>query len=115
METMTDLYAIMPVSDRAAADEWYALFFGRSADVVMTDESLWRIGASAWVVVDDRRDHPGRGEVTIAIEGLDTVLARLGERGVAHEPVETYGNGVRHVTIADPDGNRLSLAEPPAA
>jgi hypothetical protein len=23
------------------------------------------------------------------------------------------GNGVRHVTVADPDGNRLKLGQPP--
>jgi hypothetical protein len=28
--------------------------------------------------------------------------------------VETYGNGVRHVVVLDPDGNSLALAEPPA-
>jgi hypothetical protein len=27
--------------------------------------------------------------------------------------VETYGNGVRHVEVLDPDGNSLSLAEVP--
>lgn len=33
--------------------------------------------------------------------------------GLEHEPVETYRNGVRHVTIIDPDGNSLSLASQP--
>ena len=28
--------------------------------------------------------------------------------------METYGNGVRHVEVLDPDGNSLSLAEVPA-
>jgi hypothetical protein len=28
--------------------------------------------------------------------------------------VETYGNGVRHVEVLDPDGNSVSLAEVPA-
>jgi hypothetical protein len=28
--------------------------------------------------------------------------------------VETYGNGVRHVEVLDPDGNSLALAEVPA-
>jgi hypothetical protein len=42
------------------------------------------------------------------------VLARLAEHGIEHEPVETYGNGVRHVEVLDPDGNSLSLAQVPA-
>ena len=39
---------------------------------------------------------------------------RLAARGIRHEPVVTYGNGVRHVVVLDPDGNSLALAEPPA-
>jgi len=42
------------------------------------------------------------------------VLARLAQHGIEHEPVETYGNGVRHVEVLDPDGNSLSLAQVPA-
>src|SRR5690606_6114689 len=38
---------------------------------------------------------------------------RLSAHGIGHEPVETYGNGVRHVVVTDPDGNNLSLAEAP--
>ena len=39
---------------------------------------------------------------------------RLAAHGIHHEPVETYGNGVRHVVVLDPDGNSLALAEPAA-
>ena len=42
------------------------------------------------------------------------ILARLAAHGIEHEPVETYGNSVRHVEVLDPDGNSLSLAEVPA-
>ncbi len=37
----------------------------------------------------------------------------MAAHGIDHERVETYGNGVRHVDILDPDGNRLSLAQAP--
>ena len=52
--------------------------------------------------------------VTIGVTDLDDILARLVGYGIKHEAVETYGNGVRHVMMLDPDGNRLSLAEAPA-
>lgn len=68
-------------------------------------------------MIDDREvraDGVGHAQITLAIEGLDEIMARLAARGIAHEPVETYGNGVRHVVIQDPDGNALSLAEAPA-
>ena len=52
--------------------------------------------------------------VTFGVTDLDDILARLAAHGIEHEPVETYGNGVRHVVVLDPDGNSLSLAEAPA-
>ena len=49
------------------------------------------------------------------ISGLDALLERVEFGGIEHEPVETYSNGVRHVKIADPDGNAIAFAEPPDA
>jgi hypothetical protein len=37
----------------------------------------------------------------------------LAAERIAHEPIETYSNGVRHVNVPDPDGNTIALAEPP--
>jgi catechol 2,3-dioxygenase-like lactoylglutathione lyase family enzyme len=52
--------------------------------------------------------------ITLGVPDLDDILARLAAHGIRHEPVETYGNGVRHVVVLDPDGNSRALAEPPA-
>jgi catechol 2,3-dioxygenase-like lactoylglutathione lyase family enzyme len=52
--------------------------------------------------------------ITLGVPDLDDILARLAAHGIRHEPVVTYGNGVRHVVVLDPDGNSLALAEPPA-
>lgn len=112
--TMTGLYCGVPVSDRGAALEWYAAFFGRPADEVIGGEALWRVTETAWVFVDEHPERAGRALLTLEVEGLDAVLARLAAHGIAHEPVETYDNGVRHVVVSDPDGNSLSLAAPPA-
>jgi len=35
--------------------------------------------------------------------------------GIEHEPIETYDNGVRHISIPDPDGNLIAYAETPSA
>ncbi|MQY05776.1 VOC family protein [Actinomadura macrotermitis] len=112
-----DLYSIMPVRDRTKAREWFGVFFGRPADEVIGAEHLWQVGENAWIVVDDREVRAGRvgmAMVTLGVTGLDTILERLAAHGIGHEPVETYSNGVRHVVVLDPDGNSLSLAEPPA-
>lgn len=112
-----DLYSIMPVRDRIKALEWFEAFFGRPADEVIGEEYLWQVGENAWVVVDDRdvrAERVGGAMITLGVTGLDDILARLAAHGIGHEPVETYGNGVRHVVVEDPDGNSLSLAEAPA-
>ncbi|MFZ3554655.1 VOC family protein [Streptomyces sp. BH055] len=104
------------MSDRTKALEWYAVFFGRPADEVIGEEYLWQVGADAWIVVDDRDVRAGRvggAMVTLGVTDLNEVLTRLAAHGVDHEPVETYGNGVRHVVVPDPDGNSLALAEAP--
>ncbi|MFI5664857.1 VOC family protein [Streptomyces sp. NPDC051684] len=111
-----DLYSVMCVSERARALGWYEVFFGRPADEVIGEEYLWQVGADAWVVVDDRDVRAARvggAMVTLGVTDLDETLARLAAHGVDHDPVETYGNGVRHVVVLDPDGNSLSLAEAP--
>lgn len=74
-------------------------------------------GENAWVVIDDRSMRAARvggTMITLGVTGLDDIVARLAAHGIEHEPVETYGNGVLHVEVLDPDGNSLSLAEVPA-
>ncbi|MEU2387573.1 VOC family protein [Streptomyces sp. NPDC012461] len=110
------LYCVMCVRDRSRALEWFGVFFGRPADEIIGEEYLWQVGENAWVVVDDRDAHTGRvggATVTLGVHDLDDILARLAAHGIGHDPVETYGNGVRHVVVTDPDGNSLSLAEAP--
>jgi hypothetical protein len=112
-----DLYSVMCVRDRATSQKWYEVFFGRPADVVIGEEYLWQVGENAWVVIDDRYMRAARvggTMITLGVTDLSHILARLAAHGIEHEPVETYGNGVRHVEVLDPDGNSLSLAEAPA-
>jgi predicted enzyme related to lactoylglutathione lyase len=112
-----DLYSVMCVSDRTKAVEWYEVFFGRPADEVIGEEYLWQVGENAWVVIDDREVRSARvggTMITFGVTDFDDIVARLAAHGIAHEPAETYGNGVRHVEVLDPDGNSLSLAQSPA-
>jgi predicted enzyme related to lactoylglutathione lyase len=107
----------MCVSDRVKAVKWYGAFFGRAADEVIGEEYLWQVGENAWIVIDDREVRAARvggSMVTFGVTDFDEIVARLAAHGIAHEPVETYGNGVRHVEVIDPDGNSLSLAQSPA-
>lgn len=113
MSTDAQVFAGLPVHDLAAALEWYAACFGRPADEIVGDEAMWQVSASTWLFVapDDKR--AGGGLITLGVDSIEPFLSRWREEGLEHEPVETYGNGVRHVTIIDPDGNSVSLAEAP--
>ena len=44
------------------------------------------------------------------VDGFDEMLGRMLRHGAEHETIEQYGNGVRHVVMVDPDGNRIALA-----
>jgi catechol 2,3-dioxygenase-like lactoylglutathione lyase family enzyme len=112
-----DLYSVVCVRDRTRAAQWFEAFFGRPADEIIGEEYLWQVGENAWVVIDDRdmrASRVGGTMITLGVTDLDDILARLAAHDIAHEPVETYRNGVRHVVVLDPDGNSLSLAEAPA-
>ena len=112
-----DLYSVVCVRDRVTSQKWFEVFFGRPADEVIGEEYLWQVGENAWVVIDDRYMRAARvggTMITLGVTDLDEILARLAGHGIEHEPMEVYGNGVRHVEVLDPDGNSLSLAEAPA-
>ncbi|TXS04734.1 VOC family protein [Streptomyces sp. col6] len=111
-----DLYSVMCVSDRNKARAWYQALLGRPADEIIGEEYLWQLGECAWLVVDDRSmraERVGGAMITLGVEDLDDILARLAAHGISHEPLETYSNGVRHAVVTDPDGNSVSLAQAP--
>jgi hypothetical protein len=111
------LYNVVCVRDWTTSQKWFEVFFGRPADELIGEECPWQAGENAWVVIDDRYVRAARAGgtmITIGVTDLDDILARLAAHRIKHEPAETYGNGVRHVEVLDPDGNSLSLAEMPA-
>lgn len=111
-----DIYSVIGVTALAKSVPWYEAFFGRPADEIIGEELLWHVGENAYVVLDDRAvraKRVGGTMITFGVTDLDDILARLAAHDITHEPVETYGNGVRHVVILDPDGNELSLAQAP--
>jgi predicted enzyme related to lactoylglutathione lyase len=113
-----DMHSVMCVRDLARSLPWYRVFFGREADEVIGEEHLWQTGENAYLVLDDRdvrAKRVGGSMITfgVTVTEFGETLARLVSQGIAHEPVETYANGVRHVEVLDPDGNSLSLAAMP--
>ena len=115
MSAITHLYAGVPVSDLDASIDWYTRFFGRPSDFRAGDEILWEVSESATLFIEPDRALAGSGRITLAVSGLDALLDGLAAKGIEHEAVETYSNGVRHAKIPDPDGNAIAFAEVPDA
>jgi len=113
MNAITDLFAGVPVADLDAGIDWYTRFFGRPPDSRVGEEVLCEIEEHAWLFIEPNASQAGAGRITLAVAGLNTLLERLAAAGIEHEPIETYSNGVRHVNIPDPDGNKIAVAEPP--
>lgn len=113
MGEITDLFAGVPVSDLDASIDWYTRFFGRPPDSRVGNEVLWEVDEHAWLFIETNAAQAGAGRITLAVTGLDVLLERLAAQRVEHAPIETYSNGVRHVSIPDPDGNQIAFAEPP--
>jgi catechol 2,3-dioxygenase-like lactoylglutathione lyase family enzyme len=112
MSAITHLYAGVPVSDLDAGIDWYTRFFERSPDFRAGDEVLWEVAEHATLFIEPSRAQAGTGRITFAVSGLDALFERLAARGIEHEPIETYSNGVRHAKVPDPDGNAIAFAEP---
>ena len=113
MSAITSLFAGVPVSDLDAGIDWYTRFFGREPDMRAGDEVLWDIDEHACLFIEPDAAHAGSGRITLGVSGLDGLLERLAAERIAHEPVETYSAGERHVKVPDPDGNALAFVESP--
>ena len=115
MSAITHLFAGVPVSDLDAGIDWYTRFFGRPPDMRAGEEILWDIDEHATLFIEPNAAQAGAGRITLGVVGLDALLERLAAQRIEHEPIETYSNGVRHVKVADPDGNAIAFAELPDA
>ncbi len=114
MSPITHLLAGVPVADLDAGIDWYTRFFGRPPDMRAGDEILWDVDEHATLFIEPDTALAGAGRITFAVAELDALLEGLAARHIDHEPIETYSNGVRHVNVPDPDGNRIAFAEPPS-
>jgi catechol 2,3-dioxygenase-like lactoylglutathione lyase family enzyme len=112
VSAITHLYAGVPVTDLNASIDWYTRFFGRGPDFRAGDEILWEVGDSATLFIEPDAERAGTSRITLSVTTLDALLESLAARGIDHQAIETYSNGVRHVKIPDPDRNAIAFAEP---
>ncbi len=108
------LVAGIPVSDYAAALAWYERLLGSPPSFLPHDtEAVWELAEHRSVYIVQRPEHAGYAMHTIIVDDLDAVVAGIAQRGLEPATRETYPNGVRKTTYADPDGNEIGFGAVP--
>ncbi|OXM75257.1 MULTISPECIES: VOC family protein [Amycolatopsis] len=110
-----DLFAGIPVSDYAAAREWYERLLGPITFEPNDVEAVWELAEHRYVYIEHRPGHAGHAQHTIFVDDLDAVVAGIAERGLEPAQREIYDNGVRKITFRDPDGNEIGFGGAPVA
>ncbi|MGV3548770.1 VOC family protein [Rhizobium sp.] len=108
------IYAALATADLQKAEEFYTHLFGRAPDDRPMDSLIqWRGVAGANIQLFHDTGNSGSGRLTIVVPRMDDARRSLGEIGVTPSG-EAQGDYGRIAQFADPDGNRITLAEPPS-
>lgn len=105
-----DLFAGIPVTDYTAALAWYERLLGFPPAFFPNDiEAVWELAEHRYVYIEQRPAHAGHAKLTLFVDGLDTLVEQIAERGLVPAERETYSNGVRKITFRDLDGNEIGF------
>lgn len=110
---VTHTFAGLPVSDYAAAYEWYVRLLGRPADMFPLErEAVWQLTPTSSVYVVQDSERAGSGLVTLAVDDLDANEERLTAAGLALTE-QSGGASPQRLVIEDADGNSLTFFHDP--
>ncbi|MDF0700452.1 VOC family protein [Rhizobium sp. MC63] len=108
------IYAALATASMDIAEKFYTQLFDRKPDDrPMNGLIQWRDVAGANVQIFHDKENAGSGRLTIVVPKMDKARKSLEEIGVKLTG-ESEGDYGRIAQIADPDGNRITLAEPPS-
>ena len=109
-----DLFAGIPVRDRAAAVVWYERLLGAPPSFLPNDhEAVWEVAEHRYLYVEVLPEHAGHAGHTVFASDYDDRIAQIAGRGLEPDRLETYDNGVRKATFRDPDGNEIGFGGAP--
>ncbi|NNE97120.1 MAG: VOC family protein [Acidimicrobiales bacterium] len=110
-----ELYAAAVVSEIERSEKFYTALLGRGPDDRPMDGLIqWRgvaDQAGLQVVLDPER--AGKGNMTIVVPTMSAARSDLSDRGLSLGDNIQGDYGVI-AQIRDPDGNSITLAEPPS-
>jgi catechol 2,3-dioxygenase-like lactoylglutathione lyase family enzyme len=106
----------IPVAEFDAAVGWYETLLGRPADDrPMEGLADWHFAGTGSVQVVQDAERAGKGLLTLSVDDLADFVSDLEERGLRPGPIDdTTSTKVLFLTIADPEGNAVTLVEPRA-
>ena len=109
-----DLFAGIPVADRAVSLAWYEKLLGTPPAFFPNDiEAVWEVAEHRYLYVEVRPEHAGHGKHTLFVDDLDARVTSIAGRGLEPAQREAYENGVRKITYVDPDGNEIGFGGGP--
>lgn len=112
--TYTDVFTGIPVSDYATAVSWYERLFGTSPAFYPHDtEAVWELADHRYVYVVQAPERAGYAVLTIFVDDLDTLVARITDSGIEPAQREAYQNDIRKITYRDADGNEVGFGGAP--
>lgn len=108
------IYATLATASMDKAEKFYARLFEREPDDRPMDGLIqWRNVAGANIQVFHDEENAGSGRLTVVVPKMDNARTALEDIGVKITD-ERQGDYGKIAQTADPDGNRITLAEPPS-
>src|SRR4051794_16689042 len=109
---VTELFVGVPVADYDVALEWYERLLGGPPAFFPNDhEAVWQLAEHGWIYVVVDADRAGRALVTILVDDIRAHVADLAARGI-DTSVTTDIPSVLRAELTDPEGNRVTFAQP---
>ena len=110
-----DLFAGCRVRDYAAALPWYErLLGGEPTFVAHATEAVWELEPNRYLFIVEDGVAAGGAIHTIFVDDLDSLVAKIAERGLDPDERVTYPGKARKAIYRDADGNEIGFGGPVA-
>jgi len=107
----SNVIAVVPVKDHAAATAWYESWIGRIADVVPMDGvAEWQIAGNGWIQVALDPEHAGSTTVVIGVKDIQSHRIACANAGIKLGDTQDHGF-IKLAESVDPDGNKVVFVQ----
>ena len=107
------LFAAMCVKNISSSADFYAKFLGRKPDDKPMDTLVqWCGFGSAGIQLFQDPERAGKSRMTIVVADLINTKSLLNAENIELGEIQ-HGNFGKIAQLTDPDGNLITLAEPP--